>query len=62
VQITNGHLSARVLNELNNVEFTLDLYLLKQNRYRMRFNELNGLRKRFEPFDDVIVDKMEQDA
>ena len=62
MQVNGGHLSARLLNERNNVEFTLDVFLLKQNRYRIRINELNGLRKRFEPVDDVIVDKLDQDA
>ena len=40
--------------------FSLDLYLLKENRFRFRFNELNPIKKRYE-VEDVIIDNLEQD-
>ena len=60
VQIENGHLSAHLVNTKNNVLFTLDLFLLKENRFRFRVNELNPLRKRYE-VEGVVIDSLEQE-
>lgn len=60
VKVENGHLSAECLNTKNSILFSLDLYLLKDNRLRFRFNELNPLKKRFE-VKDVIIDDLEQE-
>lgn len=49
-----------MLNIENSILFTLDLYLLKENRFRFRLNELNPLKKRYE-VEDVIVDNLEQE-
>lgn len=61
IKIENGHLSAECLNIKNSVKFSLDLYLLKDNRFRFRFNELNPLKPRFE-VQDVIIDDLQQDS
>jgi hypothetical protein len=58
--VVEGHLSAVCLNTKHSVQFSLDLYLLKDNRFRFRFNELNPIRPRFE-VKDVIIDSLEQD-
>ena len=60
IQIEAGHLSTHVLNTQNSLLFTLDLYLLTDNRFRFRFNELNPLKPRFE-VQDVILDSLEQE-
>lgn len=60
IKIDHGHLTAHVLNTQNSVEFVLDLYALKENRFRFRFNELNPIKKRYE-VEDVIVDNLEQE-
>ena len=38
----------------------MDIYLLKENRFRFRLNELNPLKKRYE-VEDVIVDDLQQE-
>ena len=60
VKINNGHLSANLLNSKNLVKFTLDLYLLKDSRFRFRINELSPLKPRYE-VEGVIVDLLEQE-
>jgi alpha 1,3-glucosidase len=60
VKVENGHLSTVCQNTKNSVMFSLDLWLLKDNRFRFRFNELNPLHKRFE-VQDVIIDDLEQE-
>lgn len=55
-----GHLNAQVLNTKNSILFTMDIYLLKENRFRFRLNELNPLKKRYE-VEDVIVDDLQQE-
>jgi hypothetical protein len=40
--------------------FTLDIYSLKDNRFRFRFNELNPLKVRYE-VRDVIIDNLDQE-
>lgn len=60
IKIDNGHLNADVLNTQNSVVFTLDLYLLKDNRYRFRFNEKSPLKTRYE-VEDIIIDPLEQE-
>ncbi len=60
VKIENGHLSVQVLNTKNSILFTMDLYLLKDNRFRFKFNEVNPLKPRYE-VKDVIIDSLEQE-
>jgi hypothetical protein len=60
VKIENGHLNAHLLNTKNSIKFTLDLYLLKDSRFRFRINELSPLKKRYE-VEGVIVDTLEQE-
>lgn len=60
LKIENGHLNAQVLNTKNSIVFRMDLYLLKDNRFRFRFNELNPIKKRYE-VEDVIIDPLEQE-
>src|SRR5438105_4215796 len=60
LEIENGHIHSLVTNQQNSVLFTLDLYLLKDSRFRFRFNELKPLRKRFE-VENVIIDDLSQD-
>ena len=59
-KVENGHLSTVCKNTKNNIMFSLDLYLLKDNRFRFRFNELNPLRTRYE-VRDVIIDALDQE-
>jgi alpha 1,3-glucosidase len=60
LKIQYGHLTAQVLNTKNSVLFVMDLYLLKDNRFRFRLNELNPLKKRYE-VEDTIVDDLQQE-
>lgn len=60
VKIDNGHLNAQVVNTKNSILFSLDLYLLKDSRFRFRFNELTPLKARYE-VKDVIIDDLEQE-
>ena len=60
LKIDNGHLNAQAKNTQNSILFSLDLYLLKENRFRFRFNELNPLKKRYE-VEDIIIDELEQE-
>lgn len=53
-------MSCQVVNLKNSVLFQLDLYLLKDNRLRFKFNELNPLKKRYE-VEGVIVDSLEEE-
>jgi hypothetical protein len=55
-----GHLNAQVLNSKNSILFTMDIYLLKENRLRFRLNELNPLKKRYE-VEDTIIDDLQQE-
>lgn len=61
IKIENGHLNAQVKNVKNSVLFTLDLYLLKENRFRFRMDELNPLKKRYQVDKEVIIDDLEQE-
>lgn len=60
LKVENGHLSAVCLNTKNSIQFSLDLYLLKDSRFRFRFNEMNPIKPRFE-VKDVIIDSLEQE-
>ena len=60
VGITNGHLTAEVQNTKNAKLFVLDLYQLRDSRFRFRFNELNSLKKRYE-VEGVIIDDLQQE-
>lgn len=60
LKIDNGHLSCQVLNTKNSVLFQLDLFLLKDNRLRFKFNELNPLKERYQ-VEGVIIDNLEQE-
>jgi len=60
VKIENGHLSTLCQNTKSSVVFTLDIYSLKDNRFRFRFNELNPLKVRYE-VRDVIIDNLDQE-
>ena len=60
LKIENGHLSAEVLNTKNTILFIIDLFLLKDNTFRFKFNELNPIRKRYE-VQDVIIDDLQQE-
>ncbi len=60
VGITNGHLTAEVQNTKNSKLFVLDLYQLRDNRFRFRFNEMNPLKKRYE-VEGVIIDDLQQE-
>lgn len=60
LKIENGHLSAEVLNTKNTILFVIDLFLLKDNTFRFKFNELSPLRKRYE-VQDVIIDDLQQE-
>lgn len=60
VKIENGHLSGQCENTKNSVLFSLDMYLLKDNRIRFRVNELNPMKERFE-VKDVIIDDLTQE-
>ena len=53
-------MNAQVLNTKNSILFTMDLYLLKDNRFRFRLNELNPLKKRYE-VEDIIIDDLQQE-
>jgi hypothetical protein len=47
--ITNGHLQFLLRNTLKpHVKFQLDLYTLEHNSLRVKINEINPLRKRYE--------------
>jgi hypothetical protein len=47
--IQNGHLQFRLLNTFkSHVRFQLDIYTLEHNSLRVKINELNPLRKRYE--------------
>jgi hypothetical protein len=53
--ITNGHLQFSFLNTLKpHVKFQLDLYTLEHNSLRVKINEINPLRKRYE-VENVLV-------
>ena len=53
--ITNGHLQFLFLNTLKSeVKFQLDLYTLEHNSLRVKINEINPLRKRYE-VENVLV-------
>lgn len=60
LKVEKGHLSAVCTNTKNSIEFSLDLYLLRDSRFRFRFNELNPIKPRFE-VKDVIIDSLEQE-
>jgi hypothetical protein len=60
LKVENGHASAHVVNTKNSILFSLDLYLLKDSRFRFRFNEFNPLKTRYE-VKDVIIDDLEQE-
>ena len=60
LKLEKGHVSAHVVNTKNSILFSLDLYLLKDSRFRFRFNELNPLKTRYE-VKDVIIDDLEQE-
>ncbi len=47
--IKNGHLQFLLVNtEKSSVNFQLDIFTLEQNSLRVKINEINPLRKRFE--------------
>ena len=47
--LANGHLQFTLLNTLKtHVKFQLDLYTLEQNSLRVKINEINPIRKRYE--------------
>ena len=47
--IKNGHLQFLLLNTLkSHVKFQLDLYTLEHNSLRVKINEINPIRKRYE--------------
>jgi hypothetical protein len=47
--INNGHLQFSLHNTLkSHVKFQLDLYTLEHNSLRVKINEINPLRKRYE--------------
>jgi hypothetical protein len=48
------------VNKKNAVLFMLDLYVLKDSRFRFKFNELSPLKPRYE-VKDVIIDDLEQE-
>lgn len=55
VQITNGHLQFLLRNTLKpHVKFQLDLYTLEHNSLRVKINEVNPIRKRYE-VENVLV-------
>ncbi len=48
-KIQNGHLQFVLLHtEKSHVKFQLDLFTLEQNSLRVKINEINPLRKRYE--------------
>ncbi|CAF0830952.1 unnamed protein product [Didymodactylos carnosus] len=54
--VTNGHLQFVITNTQNNVKFQLDLFTLEENSLRMKINELEPIRKRYE-VQNVIVNE-----
>ncbi len=55
--ITNGHLQFSLSNTLkSHVKFQLDLFTLEQNSLRVKINEINPLRKRYE-VENVLVEE-----
>ncbi len=47
--ISNGHLQFLLHNALkSHVKFQLDLYTLEHNSLRVKINEINPIRKRYE--------------
>lgn len=63
LKVDNGHVSSQVINTKTSVVYVLDLFLLKDNRLRFRFNEFNPLKARYEvdKDQDIIVDSLEQE-
>lgn len=61
IKIDNGHLTADVLNTQNAHLFKLDLFLLKDNRFRFRFNEKSPIKPRYE-VENIVIDNLEQEA
>ncbi|CAF0929444.1 unnamed protein product [Brachionus calyciflorus] len=57
LKVENGHLSCEVVNTNNSVLFKLDLYLLKDNRFRFKLNELQPLHPRYE-VEGVVIDSL----
>jgi hypothetical protein len=61
IKIDNGHLQAQVVNAQNSLLFALDLFALKDARFRFKLNELNPLKKRYEVDSEVIVDNLAEE-
>ena len=48
VSLDNEQFTCQVVNQDNNILFKLELFFLRDNTFRLKFNELNPLKKRYE--------------
>lgn len=62
VEIRPTSLHLQLLNTRNNIPLVLDLFGLKENTLRLKINEVNPIRPRYEvPIGDVVVEEPKQD-
>lgn len=53
----NGHLQFKMINTLvDNVQFQLDIFTLDHRTLRVKINEINSLRKRYEVKDSLVTE------
>lgn len=56
-KVKSGHLQFVLANtEQSNVKFQLDIYTLEQNSLRVKINEINPIRKRFQVEQSLVAE------